>query len=235
MEKINVYAKKLFQDTIEKIGHVKIILIGEIHGTMEIPLILKEYFKLIENSFEFNIAVEIPSNYQKKMDLFLSTGKTKIISETNFFRNRDDGKNGLEFLELLKSFCYLKNANVFCVDVNENSFNGTQQERENIIAKNILKIGSKNKIFAILGNVHAGNFKNGFKSAGYIIKKAGSGEVFNVNLAPLSGEFYNFGFKKVKFKECVKKEDFFDYTIYIKEINSANIYSKTSFRKSISK
>ena len=121
MKEIKLQAKKLFDETKELVDNNSIIFLGEIHGTKEIPLILTDYFKILNKRYKFNIAFEIPSNNQEYIN------NLEIIK---FFKENknSDGRNSLEYLNLIKSIN--KNTKIFFVDMPENDEFKEQNDRE---------------------------------------------------------------------------------------------------------
>ena len=64
MEQISGESMDMFERAYRKIKNKDVILIGEIHGAREIPLLLKKYFDRMSNVYSFDIALEIPKNNQ---------------------------------------------------------------------------------------------------------------------------------------------------------------------------
>src|SRR3989344_2336334 len=97
---------------INKLKEENLILFGEIHGTKEIPLLLSKFFFKLSKKESFNICLEIPYVYQKNIDDFL---KIKFFTD----KNQRDGRNSLEYYNLIKYLYNLKNKiRVYCIDTN---------------------------------------------------------------------------------------------------------------------
>lgn len=118
----------------------KLILIGEQHGIKEIPKFLINYFS--ELNEDINICLEIPKNFQDKIEDFF-----KIKNNTGLCNN-----NYLKFILKIKKL----NFEIFCIDFNYQKVIKNQNEAEKIMKDNILEVMQNGKkTFVILGNVHA--------------------------------------------------------------------------------
>lgn len=81
-------------------------MIGEIHGTKEIPKLLNDFFSEYIKENNFNIALELSSDEQSKINAFLDSGD-EIFLRNMFFNIADnDGRRTLEYLELIKKYLY---------------------------------------------------------------------------------------------------------------------------------
>lgn len=230
METIDIMTKNLFNKTIKKLANKHIIFFGEIHGTHEIPLMLSRYFEMLVRYYDFDIALEIPHNYQNEINEFINSGDEKILKNTPFFKNikNSDGRNSYEYLQLIKKIGllnkkYNKIIRVICIDVSEKENIKSQNNRERKISINILKNANKNKkIIVTMGNLHAS--KSVFQKKGkkilpvaHILFKEFGNKFFSINLKPISGSFYNFGIKKVSSKNKDDKKAF-DETFIITKV-----------------
>src|SRR3989344_7858827 len=146
----------MFDDIKEKIKNKKLVVFGEIHGTKEIPEMLSQFFSELAKEEDFDICLEIPTEFQNNIKGFFN------ICEKNI--KNSDGRNSLEYFRLIQNLKKLnekhnRNIKIFCIDMGLNILldnkKNLQNIREEIIAKNILKSLSNKKTFAILGNVHA--------------------------------------------------------------------------------
>ncbi len=233
MEQINLLAKELFCQIRDKIRDKQIIFFGEIHGTREIPMILTEFFKIFSQEEDFDLAVEIPKNHQEKITNFLRLRQEEILNEISFFQpqKNSDGRNSLEYLHLIKALAEINRQkqvpiNVLCIDLSFEDKFESQNEREEGMASNILDVWKKEKkMFVILGNIHAS--KKEFAFCEKIIYPVAyrlstvpplTPNIFSVNLQPRTGEFFNFGIKKVK--EIPSDRDLlFDETFLLDEVS----------------
>jgi uncharacterized iron-regulated protein len=219
---------------LEKIHGKKIILIGEIHGTKEIPKLLTNFFSeyIIKN--DFNICLEISSSEQTKIDIFMKSGDVSIIKDIFYNNEENDGRRSLEYLELIRYMYYLnkkhhKKTKINCVDVDVDFHpKDFQNEREKIMANNILNSLTK-KTFVILGNIHASKEKvetTGFTiiPTGFYIFQKLKDKVININITPIKGSFYNLSIKKIETN--LSSNEFntkFDFNYYIGCVSPATI------------
>ena len=104
-----------------------IILLGEIHGTKEIPLFLLKILKDFYKKNKFTVFLEIPFEYEDNIKTYFEEEK------------KNGGLSSLEYLSLINE---LKNigVRVFFID----GYAKNQQEKEDIIAKNVLNRKEKN-------------------------------------------------------------------------------------------
>jgi len=192
-------------DILKKIDKKKVILFGEIHGTKEIPNLLSDFFSDLSKRESFNVCFEIPSNQD---DFFTD-------------KNQRDGRNSLEYFNLINKLKELRNVKIHFVDINDAK---DIKNRDKIIADNVLKALDKNKTFAVLGNIHASKNKIIIGSlniipAGFLIYQRLKGEMCSVLLKPKNGEFFNNGLKKITYR----KDDIFDKGFdYAYELNKVS-------------
>ena len=210
----------MFDEIKDKIKNKGLIIFGEVHGTKEIPEMLSQFFSEIAKEEDFNVCLEIPEEFQE--------------NPYNFFKMDDneisDGRNSLEYFNLISKLKilnkkYNKNIKLFCVDPIAHS----QEEKEDGLAKNILKSLSGKKTFAIIGNIHA--YKKIINLAELKITTSGSivsdnlnYKMFSINISPKKGEFFNFGLHEIHGQDNSDK-DFnkgFDYVLEIKKVSSCS-------------
>ena len=209
---------------IEKIKSKKIVLLGELHGTKEIPELITSFFNEYLKENQCNICLEIPSDEQSNIDKFFKTGDQNYIYDMEFFKSKpSDGRNSKEYLDLITNIYNLnKNnkTNIFCIDVSIIDYTkDIQQQREIGIAKNIIKItNNREKTFVILGNMHIVKQKVtigsiSFLPVGYYLFEKYGNRVVSINLWPKEGKFFNFSVKKVPSDNL--PDNYFDYTFLI--------------------
>ncbi|HLD15462.1 MAG TPA: hypothetical protein VJB94_02690 [Candidatus Nanoarchaeia archaeon] len=214
---------------INKIEGKKLILIGELHGTKEIPEIISEFFSKFAIGKDFNLCLEIPSIEQANLNKFLETGRENLLKSMNFFKQtkNSDGRNSIEYLNLIKNIYNLnkkhnKEIKVYCIDISEvDSKRNVQEQREEKIAENIIKLLSNKVTFVIIGNIHASKnvvkFDNfSFKTSGKIIFDKIGSNLLSINIWPKSGEFFNFSIKRVEEYKDMEKN--YDFTYLIDEV-----------------
>ncbi len=229
--------KEDFLESIsKKISGKKIILIGEIHGTKEIPRVLTRFFSEHIKKNDFNICLELPSNEQEKINNYFSTGDENLIREIFYNSDESDGRKSLEYMELIKKIYEInkkhnKKIKIIFIDI-DNNFKAKdfQNEREKIMAKNILKSAEK-QTFAILGNIHASKKIidiAGVKiiPTGYYIFKELKRDFVNINLIPKTGRVHNLSIKKITSKTFQEYEKNYDYVYYLESVSPAKILKK---------
>ncbi len=189
----------------KKIDKKKIILFGEIHGTKEIPNLLLDFFSNLSKKESFNVCFEIPSNHD------------------NFFTNKNqrDGRNSLEYFNLINKLKRLKNVKIYFIDINDEK---DIKNRDKIIADNIIKAIDKNKTFAVLGNIHASKNKIiignvNLIPAGFLIHENLGEKMCSVLLKAKKGEFFNNGLKKITYRKDDTFDKGFDYSYEINEVS----------------
>ncbi len=181
----------MLKEILPKIKDKQIVVFGETHGTKEIPEILTHFFIDIANEMDFNIALEIPAEFQRAIDCFVKEGDVAFLKNVSFFskENCHDGRNSWEYICLMQKIHEMnllrdKKIEIFCIDPLANS----QDEKERAMADNVLELSQDKKLFVIMGEVHAS--KNivriaGAKiiPAGYILFENVKEKMFNVRLA----------------------------------------------------
>ena len=215
----------------DKIKNKQLILFGEIHGTKEIPEKISEFFSELAKEEDFNVCLEIPSEFQKNVESFFKFNKEKY----------DGGRNSSEYLGLIQN---LKNLNkkyerdikIFCIDMNSGIYvrdeKNIQNFREKIMAKNILKYLRDKKTFVIIGDIHAskkpilfGKLK--INPVGSILFNKMKDKIYNIRIMPTKGNFFNFGIKEVhgnKLEDSFNKN--FDYVYDIGEVTPCSFLKK---------
>lgn len=139
-----------------------LILIGEQHGTNEMP----DYtFKLVETltkNHDLALGLEFPIDIQVKIDQFLKTGDEKILSGVEFFKdaNFHSGRGSDAMIRLLKNLRALPRVKVFCFDIPTPPANDNSPflDRDTKMAENVLNFLKKSPNFKIVtfsGNLHS--------------------------------------------------------------------------------
>ena len=151
--------KKIIHQITSNIKNKKIILFGELHGTKEIPEMLSNFFLELAEKETFNLCLEIPDEFQNKIDSYMENGNENILKSISFFSKKycTDGRNSLEYVNLLGGIRRInvtrnKKIKIFCVSLTETR---NQEEAEKGIANNIMKSINNKKTFAIMGSIHA--------------------------------------------------------------------------------
>ena len=194
----------------EELNEKSFILLGEIHGTKEIPLIIKDIILSLLKTRKINLFLEVPLVQQK----YLYKDNIPFYE----YRENSDGRNSKEYLDLIKLF--RDKVNLFFIDPD------TIINRDYGMYSNILKFVDKNDgiMIFIAGNAHTSTkpFKWGGEKiypAGYFLKKKFK-DMAVVQFIPLAGEFFNITLKKIDSNKKIKKN------IIIKNGNNYNYYLK---------
>lgn len=210
----------MFDEIKDKIKDKYLIIFGEVHGTKEIPEMLSQFFSEIAKEEDFNVCLEIPEEFQENPYSFFKMDDNVI----------SDGRNSLEYFNLINKLKilnkkYNRNIKLFCVDPIAHS----QEEKEDGLAKNILKSLSGKKTFAIVGNIHA--YKKIINLTEMKIITSGSmlsdnlnDKMFSINISPKKGGFFNFGLHETHGQDN-SDNDFnkgFDYILEIKKVSSCS-------------
>ncbi len=186
-----------------------LFLIGEYHGTKEIPQFLRTICSmLIKLNFDINLCLELPKQIQADVLRIL---ENKKLNKKNIKIFKDLIKDGrltpflIKSLRIIKSYAIKNNKkfNVFCVD----SAFGKIEERDlnmlNLILQLYNKKDKKTKIIFYGGNFHmstkeiiVGN--NKFVPLGKLLKKSKLYKnSFTFFILPLKGKIYNNGIRRI--------------------------------------
>ncbi len=135
----------------------QLILLGEIHGTNEMPAYAGKIIEALALNQKVLVGIEYPIDIQSQIDVFMKTGDTSQLRETFFFQEPDyhSGRGSQAMLRLLDSLRSYSNVEVFCFDI-PLSYKG--KTRDTDMAVNILaKLQSENYPQAVLysGNIHS--------------------------------------------------------------------------------
>ncbi len=209
---------------IELIKDKELILLGEIHGTKEIPNFISKLFSEILINEDFNVCMEIPVSYKENIEDFFKKGKED-----------SDGRNSVEYLNLIKNLQSLKkhhnrNIQIFYID----SEDSEQNEREKGMAENILKNLHGKKTFVIMGNIHTSKKPILFNDlviypTGFILNEKLNGKIFCIKIAPSKGKFYNFGIKDISLNKKDNSNKY-DYLLDIGEVTPCSFLKGTPSR-----
>lgn len=177
-----------------KIKNKQIILFGEMHGTKEIPEMLTSFFVDLSKKEDFNIALEVPLEFQKEIDSFLDIGEINILKKMSFFSKEEcsDGRNSLEYIRLMQKIHEInlsrdKKIKIFCIDPAASN----QDEKERGLAHKVFELSEENKLFAIIGDIHASKkilHMDGVKitPSGYLLFDKVREKMISIRLTPKS-------------------------------------------------
>jgi hypothetical protein len=133
------------------------ILVGELHGTNEVPELVEAIVQLwLKKENKVILALELPQSQQHVVDSFVVTGNFSIIENMWPFSSKvQDGRSGTAMGTLLKNIRELKNLKVFLFDPADTK---SGQERDSMMADLILQKLEDNpdhKLILLAGNLHS--------------------------------------------------------------------------------
>ncbi len=219
-----------YEDFIISLEKHKLIVLGEIHGTREIPQTIIKIIKNLKKDLNF-VFVEIPKDQQIYIEDFVKSENKKVLDSMPFFKSSNkDGRDSKENLDLI--FYILKNtkAKILCID----PISG--EDRELLlyeeIKRNFNPVGDLG-IF-ITGNFHANKNKviingNELKPCAYYLNLWLKDQLVNVNILACEGSFYNLTLHEVIKKNLksgiyrTNKEDF-DFCYRLKKFTPCSFY-----------
>jgi hypothetical protein len=177
------------------IADKKVIVIGEMHGTTEIPLfVLSLIRKLSKNKGRITIGLEIPTNHQREVEEFLKTDDFDKLLKLDYFKY-PDGRTSIAMGELIKGLRDIKGLRVICFDIDTNL--DAKVNRDSTMGVNLSRGYKGGQLIMLTGNLHA-NLKEGywrpnFKSAVYHFNKIGKFEnsLISLNTYFGSGTIWN--------------------------------------------
>lgn len=174
----------------------KVIVIGELHGTTEIPLVVLRLIRQLRTiQKELAVGLEISSTYQKDIDKYLKTGDFDKLLNLEHFKY-PDGRSSVAMGQLIRGLRKMKSLRVVCFDV-DTSFHGTTATRDSLMGLNLVNAYEGGQMVILTGNLHA-NLKEGywrpnFKSALFHFNKAENfgEELLSLNTYFGSGTIWN--------------------------------------------
>lgn len=130
-----------------------IIMVGEIHGTNEPSILVKEISNaILLNDDKVAIGIEAKaSEFQK----FINKPSRETLKECKFFtRKSTDGRNSIAWFNLILSSELNDSIDIFFFDIEDYS---RYKKRDSLMAVNILEVYNKDtnrKIITLSGNLH---------------------------------------------------------------------------------
>ena len=197
---------EVFVNMIELAVNADALLIGEIHGTQEIPCIVAGLLPMLHNRGYRGLGVEVPRFEQENLRKWLSNSETPV---PDFYaRPWPDGRGSREMLALVQR-AKKTGFQIFCFDPGLIKQNATWSERDAGMAQNTQEIWERElpdaKIVLICGNNHAflkphPQASNDFwpSFAEQLRQRMPDKQYRAINLLPVRGKFYNMGIRKVQ-------------------------------------
>lgn len=148
------------------ISRKKVIVIGEVHGTAEVPQFLLQLIKAAQQPDEpLTVGLEIDDTYQKDIDGYMKDGDFARLLELEYFKV-PDGRASMAIGGLIKGLRNLKDVRIVCFDVPSGS---PWQTRDSLMGVNLSRSYDGERMVILTGNLHAnlkeGYWRPGFKSA----------------------------------------------------------------------
>ena len=180
-----------FNAFINELAKYKLVIIGEIHGTKEIPKQIKFIIDALIPLGLSQVLFEIPKSQQHYIEYYISSRRIADLKAIPIFNSKiRDGRNSREYLFLLRHIIS-RGLKVSFVDSD-----GNVQDREIDISRNVIEETKDKKGISlfITGNFHA-RLKpiqvDGvvMKPAGYFIKQKLPHDIISVNMVPASEDF----------------------------------------------
>lgn len=131
----------------------RLILIGEMHGTLEPAKMVEQLARLLLNQEDsISIGLEIP---EKEMADFLKNPSEKTLKSSHFFsKSNEDGRNGTAWYNLV-SYCMKEpRVHLFFYDNWKSSNAFPRDSAMYLEVKRQALAHPKNKILTISGNIH---------------------------------------------------------------------------------
>lgn len=149
------------------IAEKKVIVVGEMHGTTEVPLFVLQLIRqlrAIENNL--TVGLEIPINHQTDVDEFMKTGDFDKLLKLDYFKY-PDGRSSVAMGQLIQGLRSIKKLNIICFDIETSLGRGVN--RDSLMGINLSKGYKEGKMVILTGNLHAnlqaGYWRPNFKSA----------------------------------------------------------------------
>lgn len=214
---MNIMEERIpFRNFIKILSNYELIILGEIHGTKEIPFLIKKIIQNLSNKINF-IFLEIPKNQQAYIEKYFMLKSEKYLYEIPFFKNPSkDGRGSKENLLLIKSIKEMLNKHsnemrIVCIDSNKNI------NRDYFMYKEIrkcLKHEKKGINILLTGNLHAITKKvvinkKKLKPCGYYLKKWLKEDIISVNFVAMQGKFFNLKIQEVSNKKARQEGIFY--------------------------
>lgn len=136
-----------------------LLLVGDFHGTNEIPQIVYAIADKLADQSKLRIGFEFPIDIANKIKLFMKTGDRNILRQTRFFQDPayHSGKGSLQMVALLEKLRSVSNVEIFCFDVPDGDSSDSAQ-RETKLAENVLRAYRQKptvRTVIFTGNIHS--------------------------------------------------------------------------------
>jgi len=177
------------------IAEKKIIVVGEMHGTTEVPLFVLQLIRqLQENQKMLTVGLEIPINHQRDIDDYLRTGDFDKLLMLDYFKY-PDGRTSVAMGQFIKGLRDIKDLSVICFDIETGL--GAGVNRDSLMGLNLSKNYKGGQMVILTGNLHAnlksGYWRRNFKSAAFHFNKINNfdDQLISLNTYFGSGTIWN--------------------------------------------
>jgi hypothetical protein len=171
----------------------QVIVVGEMHGTEEVPKFFLQLVKMAGKPKSLQVALEINKDLQKDIDEFMRTGDFSALLKLDYFK-WPDGRSSEAMGNLLRELRAMK-IKVVCFDIE--STIQTVVNRDSMMAANLAASFNNGKLLVLTGNLHAnleeGFWRPNFKSAVLRLKQLKNleGKLISLNTYFNGGTIWN--------------------------------------------
>jgi hypothetical protein len=142
-----------------QIESFRVIMIGETHGTRELPQVpLSVIRSLRRQGKSVALGLEIPRSAQPDIDRFLKSGNMEELKRSKFFsEDVRDGRNSEAMARLLSTLRKTPEVKVICFDID---LAASAQARDSAMARHLYNEFTQSKMDALVvyaGSVHSAN------------------------------------------------------------------------------
>lgn len=168
----------------------KIILIGEVHGTNNVPELFGDMVSaVVDNNSKTLVALELPQSAQANIDVFLKTGNDDVLRNEPFFaQGLRDGRSSQAMVALLRRLSKMPNTKVLCIDVDHPASSSQERDTGMAVAINANRVGF-DRTLVLTGNIHSRTsvgtpWDENFRPMGYelktLAKDLGTNDLLNI-------------------------------------------------------
>lgn len=146
-------------DFTQFIADKKVIVVGEMHGTTEVPLfVLQLVRQLRKDQKQLTVGLEIPINHQRDIEEYLKTGDFDKLLTLEHFKF-PDGRTSESMGQLIKGLREISGLKISCFDIEPGL--DVSVNRDSLMGINLSKSYDGNQMIILTGNLHA-NLKEGY-------------------------------------------------------------------------
>jgi hypothetical protein len=141
---------------LREIKRYKIISVGEIHGTKEVPELALSLVRLLATTGKsILVGLEIPASEQVALDAFLKSGDIALLKAAPFFRRAyQDGRSSQAMATFLDGMRSFRNAKVVGFDATHASGGQDRDEKMAINLTKAYEAAPTDYVLFLTGNIH---------------------------------------------------------------------------------